>query len=137
MNIPDSTIHPGTLSVYRDGNGKDKRLPRRFLRGFEEDKHMLQMTSLAAVALSPGNFIVWLIVGGIAGWITGRIMGGGFGFIGDIVVGLIGAFIGSLIIGFFVSGTAGFWGTLVVAVIGAVILTAILRAFSHGTTARV
>ncbi len=93
--------------------------------------------TLAAVALSPGNFIVWLIVGGVAGWIAGRLMGGGFGMIGDIVVGLIGALIGSLVIGFFVSGTAGFWGTLIVAIIGAVVLTAIIHAVQNRSAAHV
>ena len=38
--------------------------------------------------------IIWLIVGGIAGWLAGMVVkGGGFGLIGDIVVGIIGALI--------------------------------------------
>ena len=37
----------------------------------------------------------WIIVGLIAGWITGKLMkGSGFGFIMDMVVGLVGALIG-------------------------------------------
>jgi len=40
----------------------------------------------------------WIIVGLIAGWATGKIMGGaGYGFIMDIVVGIIGALIGGFI----------------------------------------
>ncbi len=90
--------------------------------------------SLAALALAPGNIIVWIIVGGIAGWITGRLMGGGYGFIGDIVLGLIGAFIGGFIVSLFgVSGTAGFWSTLIVAIIGSIILVWVLRAITHAT----
>src|SRR5690242_15385639 len=40
----------------------------------------------------------WIIVGLVAGWATGKIMGGaGYGFIMDIVVGIIGALIGGFI----------------------------------------
>jgi uncharacterized membrane protein YeaQ/YmgE (transglycosylase-associated protein family) len=39
-----------------------------------------------------GLFIVWLIVGAIAGWLAGLIVkGGGFGLLGNIVIGIIGA----------------------------------------------
>jgi hypothetical protein len=35
------------------------------------------------------SLIVWLLIGGIAGWLAGQIMkGGGFGLVGDIIVGL-------------------------------------------------
>ena len=36
------------------------------------------MCILAQVALSPGGIIAWIVVGLIAGWIAGMIMGGGF-----------------------------------------------------------
>jgi len=40
------------------------------------------------------HFIIWLIIGGLAGWIAGLIVQGtGFGIIGDIIIGIIGAFI--------------------------------------------
>ena len=40
------------------------------------------------------GFIVWLIVGGVAGWLAGLIVRGyGFGIIGNIIVGIVGAFI--------------------------------------------
>ena len=46
-------------------------------------------------------FIIWwIIVGLIAGFITGKLMkGSGYGTIMDIVVGIVGAIIGGLIIG--------------------------------------
>jgi uncharacterized membrane protein YeaQ/YmgE (transglycosylase-associated protein family) len=89
--------------------------------------------TLAYLALSPGNFIVWLIIGGIAGWVTGRLMGGGYGFIGDIVLGLVGALIGGLVAGIFFTGAPGFIGTLIVAIIGSIIVVAAWRAISHST----
>ena len=40
----------------------------------------------------------WIIVGLIAGWLTGKIMsGGGYGPVMDIVVGVIGALVGGFI----------------------------------------
>ena len=42
-----------------------------------------------------GGIIWWIIVGLIAGWLTGKIMGGGGkGALMDIIIGLIGALIG-------------------------------------------
>ena len=39
-----------------------------------------------------------LILGGIAGWLTGMIMkGGGYGLIGDIVLGIIGGIVGGFL----------------------------------------
>ena len=92
------------------------------------------MNTFAVVALDPGGVLLWVVLGGIAGWITGRIMGGGWGFFGDIVVGIVGALIGGFLIGLFTTASFGFFGSLVVAVIGAVILTGLIRAVSGGTT---
>jgi uncharacterized membrane protein YeaQ/YmgE (transglycosylase-associated protein family) len=78
-------------------------------------------------------FIIWwIIVGLIAGFITGKIMkGSGYGVLGDIIVGIIGAVIGGFImrsLGHAESG--GLIYTIIVAVIGAVILTFVLRLIS-------
>ena len=75
-------------------------------------------------------FIIWwIIVGLIAGFITGKLMkGSGFGTLGDIVVGIIGAIVGGFIMrarGF--ASQAGLIYTIFVAVIGAVLLTLLLR----------
>jgi uncharacterized membrane protein YeaQ/YmgE (transglycosylase-associated protein family) len=84
---------------------------------------------LAQVALSPGGFIAWAVVGLIAGWLAGVVMkGGGYGVIGDIVVGLIGAMIGGFLMGYLVPGVYGFWGSIFVAFLGACVLIAIVRA---------
>ena len=75
-------------------------------------------------------FIIWwIIVGLIAGFITGKLMkGSGFGALGDIVIGIIGAIIGGYImraLGY--SSQGGLIYTIIVAVIGAVLLTLLLR----------
>ena len=43
------------------------------------------------------GIIWWLIVGLIAGWLTGKFMGGGGGVLTDIIVGLIGALAGGFL----------------------------------------
>jgi len=82
----------------------------------------------AAIVLTPGGVISWLVVGLLAGWLAGLVMrGGGYGILGDIAVGLIGAFLGGLLMGFFVDGSAQFVGSIVVAFIGACVLIALFR----------
>ena len=80
------------------------------------------------------SLLVWIIIGLVAGFLTGKIMrGAGFGPFVDIIVGVIGAIIGGLImvtLGY--AGTGGFLYTVVVAVIGAIILTLILRLLTAG-----
>ncbi len=75
-------------------------------------------------------FIIWwIIVGLIAGFLTGKIMkGSGFGPLMDIVIGIVGAVAGGFImrtLGFADQG--GFIYTILVAVIGAILLTLLLR----------
>ena len=44
------------------------------------------------------SIIMWIIIGAVAGWLTGKIMkGSGFGFFMDMIIGLIGACIGGFI----------------------------------------
>lgn len=78
--------------------------------------------------------IAWIIIGVIAGWITGKLMkGSGFGFIMDMVVGLIGALVGGFLsshLGFGSVGEHGMTMSIVIAVIGAVVLTLLLRLIS-------
>jgi uncharacterized membrane protein YeaQ/YmgE (transglycosylase-associated protein family) len=67
-----------------------------------------------------------IILGLIAGWITGLLMrGSGFGIIADIIIGLIGGLIGSWIFGAFGIAPVGSIGYLAMAVVGAVILVSI------------
>ena len=78
--------------------------------------------------------IWWIIVGLIAGWITGKLMhGSGYGALTDIVVGIVGAIVGGFImraLGF--AGSGGMIYTIIVAVFGAVLLTLIVRFFTKG-----
>jgi uncharacterized membrane protein YeaQ/YmgE (transglycosylase-associated protein family) len=73
--------------------------------------------------------ILWTIVIGIlAGWITGKIMRGeGYGFWADMLLGIAGALLGGYIAGLLHFGGGGLIYTLVVAVIGAIIIVFLFR----------
>lgn len=75
------------------------------------------------------GLISWLVVGLIAGWLTGKIMGGpGEGVLMDIIIGLVGALAGGFIVGLFgLRPEGGLIYTIIVAVVGAVILTWLYR----------
>ena len=74
-------------------------------------------------------FIIWLIVGAIAGWLAGMVVkGGGYGLIGDIVVGILGGlFAGWLLPQVGVVIGSGMIAAIIDAFIGAVILLIALR----------
>jgi len=75
------------------------------------------------------SLIVFLLVGGVAGWLAGLIVkGGGFGLVGNILVGIVGAFVaGFLLPALSISLGAGIVGAIIHATIGAVILLLIVR----------
>jgi len=83
------------------------------------------------------NFIIWLLVGGVIGWIASMIMGTNSrqGIILNVVVGVVGAFLG----GFFLSGLFGAstinqgnfsLAGMLVSLLGAMILLALVKLLS-------
>jgi uncharacterized membrane protein YeaQ/YmgE (transglycosylase-associated protein family) len=77
------------------------------------------------------GFFAWIIIGVIAGWLTGKIMkGSGFGFFVDMIVGIVGAMVGGFLsfhLGLGGVNEHGLIVSILIAVIGAVILTFLLR----------
>ena len=77
------------------------------------------------------SIIIWLVIGGVAGWLAGLIVKGyGLGLIGNIIVGIIGAVIAGWLLpmaGFVLVG--GFIAAIINAVIGAVILLVVIGFF--------
>ena len=75
------------------------------------------------------EFIWFILIGLVAGWLAGVLVrGGGFGVIGDIVVGVLGALLGGFLfrsLGLFPGG--GLLSAILVATIGAVVLIFIVR----------
>ncbi len=86
------------------------------------------------------NLIIWLIVGGLIGWIASMIMrtDAQQGIILNVIVGIVGALIGGWLIspllgaGNINSGDFSIMG-LLVSLVGAVILLAIVNFFRRGT----
>lgn len=80
------------------------------------------------------NFLIMLIVGGIAGWLASMVMrtDGQQGIILNVIVGIIGGFLGGFLlpmVGLSFGGTVGF---LITAFIGAVVLLLIVNLFTRG-----
>jgi uncharacterized membrane protein YeaQ/YmgE (transglycosylase-associated protein family) len=76
-----------------------------------------------STALAPQSFLMWLVIGALAGWLAGKIVHGyGFGLLANIVIGILGAVVGGYILPQlgFIPASAG--GDFVAATLGAVIL---------------
>lgn len=79
------------------------------------------------------EFVWFILVGLVAGWLAGVIMkGGGYGVVGDIVVGVIGALIGGWLFTRMGGTSVGLLGAIVVATVGAIILIFLLRLVKRG-----
>jgi uncharacterized membrane protein YeaQ/YmgE (transglycosylase-associated protein family) len=85
------------------------------------------------------NFIIWLVVGGLLGWVASKIMrtDAQQGIILNIVVGIVGAMLGGWLISPLVgvptiNQDAFNIGALAVSLVGAVILLAIVNMFRRG-----
>jgi uncharacterized membrane protein YeaQ/YmgE (transglycosylase-associated protein family) len=86
------------------------------------------------------NFIIWIVVGGILGWVASMIMrtDAQQGMFLNIVVGIIGALLGGwLLAPLFGTGTINqndfSVGSLLVSLLGAVVLLGIVNLFRRGT----
>jgi len=85
------------------------------------------------------NFIIWLVVGGLIGWVASLIMrtDAQQGILLNVVVGIVGA----LLAGWLISPLVGVGtinardfsiGSLIVSLVGAVVLLAIVNLFRRG-----
>lgn len=76
------------------------------------------------------HVIIWLIIGGLAGWIAGLIVQGtGFGVIGDIIIGILGAVIAGWLLprlGLHIGTGNAYINQGINAIIGAVILLVVV-----------
>jgi uncharacterized membrane protein YeaQ/YmgE (transglycosylase-associated protein family) len=86
------------------------------------------------------DFIIWLIVGGIVGWLASLLMhtDARQGIFLNVIVGIVGA----ALAGFFISPMIGLptinqgvfsIGSLLISLVGAVILLAIVNLFRRGS----
>ena len=78
--------------------------------------------------MSLTNIVIWIIVGGIAGFLASKVLSGkGMGLIWDIVVGILGAFVGGWLAGLFGIAVTNILVQIIVAFVGALILLFLFR----------
>jgi uncharacterized membrane protein YeaQ/YmgE (transglycosylase-associated protein family) len=78
-------------------------------------------------------WIVWIVIGGIAGAIADRVIQGDrLGMAGNIIVGIIGGLLGGVIMGAFGVNVSGLFWTFITALIGAIVLLMIVKALTGG-----
>ncbi len=78
--------------------------------------------------------LIWFIlIGGIAGWLAGKITRGeGFGLLGNIVVGIVGAVVGGFVFGALgILVQSPLLGSLLTATVGAIIAIVLVRLISR------
>jgi len=87
------------------------------------------------------NLVVWLVVGGILGWIASLVMrtDAQQGIFLNVIVGIVGAAVAGLVVSPLIgvptiNQNAFSVGALVVSLIGAIILLAIVNLFRRGRT---
>lgn len=78
--------------------------------------------------MSLTGFLSFLLIGALAGWLSGVIVkGSGFGALGNIIVGIIGAFLGGFAFGLLGISAHGVLGQLIFATLGAILFMWLLR----------
>ena len=87
------------------------------------------------------NFLIWLAVGGVIGWVASMVMktDAQQGIFLNVIVGIVGAFLGGLLISPLVgvpsiNQNAFSLGAMLVSLVGAIILLAIVNLFRRGKT---
>ena len=78
------------------------------------------------------GIIIWLIVGGVVGWLAGMIMRDNLGILLNIVVGIVGAAISGWLFGGGINDAITIT-TFIYSLIGAIILLAIVNLVRRGT----
>ncbi|MHB8508582.1 MAG: GlsB/YeaQ/YmgE family stress response membrane protein [Candidatus Dormibacteria bacterium] len=79
------------------------------------------------------HLIIYLIIGGLAGMVAGKVMSGhGYGILMDIVLGIVGGIVGGYIVSRFTHHSGGgYLFEFLVALLGACILVGIARLMRH------
>jgi uncharacterized membrane protein YeaQ/YmgE (transglycosylase-associated protein family) len=83
------------------------------------------------------NILIWLVVGGLIGWVASMLLRSPEGILMNVVIGIVGAFIGGWLISPLVgAGTINqhdfSLGGLVVSLLGAIILLAVVNLLRRG-----
>ena len=77
-------------------------------------------------------FLWYIIIGIVAGFISGKLMrGGGFGLLVNLLVGVVGGVLGGWVFGLLGIATTGLLGSLITSIVGAVVLLWIVSLFNN------
>ncbi|MES2987535.1 MAG: GlsB/YeaQ/YmgE family stress response membrane protein [Pseudomonadota bacterium] len=80
------------------------------------------------------GLIVWLVVGGVVGWLASIVMrtDGQQGLFLNVIVGIVGAFVGGLLFGANINSGVITPTTFLVSLVGAIVLLAIVNLVRRG-----
>lgn len=88
---------------------------------------------MAGIFSTVWAWIVWIVIGGIAGAIADQLVQGNkLGILGNIIVGIIGGLAGGIILSLFGISVNGIFWTFVTALVGAIILLWIVGLLTGG-----
>jgi uncharacterized membrane protein YeaQ/YmgE (transglycosylase-associated protein family) len=75
------------------------------------------------------HFLYEILLGLVAGWLTGKIMkGSGYGFFMDIILGIVGSLVGGFIASLLgISAHGGLIRELLIALVGAILIVFLFR----------
>lgn len=109
--------------------------PRACGRGKQSASNTFGETNVEGVAEAEtmvfSGFFIAIIIGGIAGWLAGKLVaGGGFGLFGNVILGIGGAILAEWLFPLLgVNLGSGFFGSVISAMIGATIVLIAIRIF--------
>ena len=80
------------------------------------------------------GIIVWLIIGGIVGWLASLVMktDAQQGILANVVVGIIGAFLGGMLLGGSINTGMISLRSILVSLLGAILLLALVNLIRRG-----
>lgn len=79
------------------------------------------------------SFIAFLLVGLLAGWLSGKILQGhGFGLLPNLLIGVVGSFLGAMLFRLIGFRSTGIIAEIIVAVVGSVLLLYLIGMIKKG-----
>jgi uncharacterized membrane protein YeaQ/YmgE (transglycosylase-associated protein family) len=94
------------------------------------DRNRILHEPLSVMGSPSVSFASLVIIGGLAGWIGGMLIGSRHGILTNIVIGIAGSWIGSELAGLAHVAVRHSLGHFVAALIGSLVLLALLRMLS-------
>ena len=81
------------------------------------------------------DFIIFILLGALAGWLAGKIMkGSGFGFLWNVLLGIGGAVVGGWMFSFLGINANGTVGGIITATVGAIVVLYVAKFFKKGNS---